>query len=141
MAITDYLVRIVVETTPFTYYKETQTDILDATITDPGNPGTPVRDFVVEGREDNIPTATASGLVITANVGSAVVNDQTTITADPTDIKTVQVSVVRNDTTSLLEIVVRSKLTGEYSDFSGVTLVEHIKEFQVVANGTVLTEI
>lgn len=142
MPITDYNVRIVVETTPLTYYRKIQTDVFDSTITDPANPGIAVRDFVISSTEDNVPTATSSLLAITSNVGSAIINDVTNVVADPSDTKTVQISIVRVDATSALEILAREKTTENYADIpAGKTLEQHIKEFQVAAAGTVLTEV
>lgn len=142
MSIFDYHIRVRVEDSPDYYYREIQTDVLDATVKDPGNPTAVHRDYALEQVKDNEPTATASGLDITTNVGSAIVNDVTSITADPDDTKYVKVSVVRDDTTTDLEIQVEEKVLGNYSGTpAGKTLECEIKEFSLVAAGTALVEV
>lgn len=140
--ILDNKVRIVVEDTPVRYYREVQTDVINDTIVDPAFPGLPVRDFVVERIEENVPTAVAALLQITTNVGSAIVNDITNIVADPAETKFVKVSVIRDNGTEALEILVEEKTTGVYAGVPvGKTLEKIINEFSVVAAGTDLVEV
>jgi hypothetical protein len=142
MSILDYHIRVRVENSPDYYYREVQTDEIDATAKDPGNPTAVHRDYVLEDIKDNEPTATASGLDITTNVGSAIVNDVTAITADPDDIKYVKVSVVRDDTSGDLEIQIEEKVLGNYSGTpAGKTFECEVKEFSLVAAGTDLVEV
>jgi len=142
MSIINYEVRIRVADSPFYYYREIQTDVIDDTIVDPANPAAAVSDFVVEDEHENKPTADATLLDITANVGSAIVNDVTSIVADPDDTKFCLVSVVRDDGTSLLEIQVQEKVLGNYgSTPAGKTWECDIAEFFVVAAGTALVKV
>jgi hypothetical protein len=140
--IKDYHARIVVEDTPFRYYREIQTDVVNESIVDPATPAIPVRDFVVEECPETIPTAVAVLLQITTNVGSAIVNDLTNIVADPAETKFVRVSVIRDDGTGALEVLVEEKTTGVYAGVPvGKTLEQIINEFSVVAAGTDLVEV
>ena len=84
-----------------------------------------------------MPTATASGLVITVNVGASIVNDQTTVTADSSLTKTFQVTLVK--ISGAFAVEVREKTTGEYGSLVG-SLVEHIKEFNKEAKGSYYLE-
>jgi hypothetical protein len=142
MSIQDHYVRIRVASTPFHYYREVQTDVVDDTIVDPSEPGTAVADFVTEHVEINVPTATSSLLAITSNVGSVIVDDVTNITADPDDTKFVRISVVRKDSDSVLSILAEEKVLGDYAGVpSGYELEQVINEFSVVAAGTALVEV
>lgn len=139
MSILDSHVRIRVVNAPDYYYREIQTDTVDDTIVDPAFPARPVADFAIEEQRPNVPTAVPTGLDITADVGSAIVADVTSIVADPDDTKFCLVSVIRDDITSLLEIQVQEKVLGNYGDTpAGKTWECDIAEFFVVAAGTTL---
>jgi len=146
MSIIDFHVRIVVKrpSLPFHYYREIQTDIIDDTIVDPAFPTAPVRDFVIEEEAINIPTCVGnspSDLKIRTNVGSAIVDDDYTVAADSTDKKFIRITLVRDNTSGLLEILAFEKTTDEYGNMpAGKSLEIHMKEFSVVASGTVLVE-
>ena len=142
--ISDHHVRIVVEESPTHYFREVQTDVVDDTIVDPSFPSTSVRDFVVENVTENIPTCVGNSpvdLTIRTNVGSAIVNDDYAVTADPDDKKFIKIVVARDDGTNLLEVIAFEKLLGDYADMpSGKDFVKDLKEFSVIAAGTVLVE-
>lgn len=141
MTIQDNFVRIRVEDAPDYFYREVQTDVIDPSIVDPANPSFPVSGFVIEDQQINEPTAVASGLDITTNVGSAIVDDVTSITADPDNTKFCLVSVVRDDITSLLEVQVQEKVLGNYAPTPDDKTWEcDVAEFSVVAAGTDLVE-
>lgn len=142
MSILDYHFRVLVENAPDYYYKGIQTDVADPDVVDPANPGLVHRDYVVEKTYDNVPTAVATLLNITSNVGSAIVNDIISILADQNDIKHVRVSVVRQDSDSALSILAEEKVLGNYSGTpDGFTLEIEIAEFSVAAAGTELVEV
>lgn len=129
------------------FYREIQTDIVDDTIVDPAFSETSVRDFVIEHKELNVPTCigdSPSDLTIRTNVGSAVVNDDYAVTADTTDQKFIKMSLVRNDSNGLLEIMAFEKIPNQQQEYAdtpaGKTFISDLKEFSVVANGTVLVE-
>ncbi len=142
--ILDNHVRIKVTSSPFHYYRKIQTDTLDETIVDPSEPATPVSDFVIESVETNVPTCVGnspSNLKIRTNVGSAIVNDDYTVTADADDKKFIKMVIVRDDGTGLLEILAFEKLLGNYDDLpAGKTHEKDLKEFSVIAAGTVLVQ-
>ncbi len=146
MTILDYHVRIVVEETPPHFYREVQTDVLDNTIVDPSFPTQSVRDFVIEKVVDNVPTCVGNSptdLTIRTNVGSVIVNDDYLVEADPNDQKFILMAIARDDGTGLLEILAFEKLTEaeQYPDTpDGKTVEKNLKEFSVVAAGTVLVE-
>ncbi len=144
MKIIDYHVRVVVEGPSQHYFRTIQTDKFDTTIKESGNETETHRDFVIEKEIQNVPTCVGnspSDLKIRTNVGSAIVNDDYTVTADPDDKKWIKMSVVRDDTSTDLEIVAFEKVLGDYDDTpSGKTLIKDLKEFSVVAAGTVLVE-
>jgi len=144
--IIDYNIRVVVEggsPNPH-YYRATQTDIIDETAKESGLEGSTHRDFVVEFTSTNQPTCvmnSPSDLKIRTNVGSAIVNDDYTATAHESDKKFFKMSLVRDNTSGLLEILAFTKTTGNYGSMpSGKTLEFDLKEFSVVAAGTVLVE-
>lgn len=142
MTIIDNHVRIRVDDTPFYYYLEVQTDVIDDSIVDPANPTAAVSDFIIEESIINKPTAVAAGLDITVNVGSAIVNDVTSIVADPDDTKFALVSVVRDDGTGILEIQVQEKVLGNYASTpTDKTWECDIQEFSVIANGSNLVAV
>jgi len=140
--ILDYSIRVAVEGPSLHYYRTIQTDAVDNTAKEPGNEVEVHRDFVIEHIEDNVPTSTASLLAITSNVGSAIVDDVTNVTADPDNAKFVRISVIRDDTSGDLEILAEEKVLGDYSGVpSGKDLEQIINEFSVVAAGTTLVEV
>ena len=145
MAIYDYHVRLVCEAaSPWEYYRTVQTDETDDTIECPAHPGGSTRDFVIEHIVENVPTCegnTPSDLTIRTNVGSAIVNDDYVVTADPTDKKFIKICILRDNLSTDLEIYAFEKTTGEYGNIpSGKSLEKDLKEFSVVAAGTVLVE-
>lgn len=106
---------------------------------------TSVRDFVIERQSNNIPTCVGNSpvdLTIRTNVGDAIVNDDYAVTADADDKKFIKMSIARDDGTGILEILAFEKLEGSaYADPpSGKTVEKDLKEFSVVAAGTVLVE-
>jgi len=89
-----------------------------------------------------LPTCTDSGLDITSNFGTWIVNDVDSITADPTDTKFIKITIAIDDTTGDLEVIVFEKLNGVYGDMpAGKTFVCDLKEYSLVANGSTLTEL
>lgn len=88
------------------------------------------------------PTCAPTGLDITVNLGTLIVNDVTSILADPVSVKYVKVSLVSDNATGNIEVVVFEKTILEYGDVpAGKTLCCNLKEFSVPALGTSLTEI
>lgn len=144
MEIVDYSIRIVVEGPSLHYFRTIQTDKIDETEKEPGNESEVHRDFAIEKEGPNVPTCDGnnpSDLDIRTNVGSAIVNDDYSVTADPSDKKFIKMSLVRDDTSTDLEIIAFEKTTGDYGSIpSGKTLIGDLKEFSVVASGTVLVE-
>lgn len=137
MSIVNYHFRIRVEDTPDYYYRGIQTDVMDESAVDPSNPGAPVKDYVVEMKRDAEPSTNPVGLVIHCDVGSAIIDDQTVIVADPTDIKYCLVSLVRDDVSTLLEIQVQEKVLGNYAETpDDKTWLCDIGEYSLAANGT-----
>lgn len=137
--IKDNYIRIVVNESPIHYYRIIQTDVVNESIVDPSFSSTSIRDFVIEEKRTTVPTAVESALQITTNVGTAIVNDIYNVTADVTNTKYVKISVIRVDATQALEILVSEKTTGAYDSIpAGKTLEQDIREFSVIANGTVL---
>jgi len=146
MAIDDFHVRIKVKrpSLPFHYYYAVQTVQFDSTIVDPDFPTATVSDFVIQWTEVNVPTCDGNSptdLTIRTNVGSAIVNDDYAVTADPDDKKFIKMVVVRDDTSGLLEILAFEKTLGDYADIpAGKSHEKDLKEFSVVALGTALVE-
>jgi len=142
--ITDYHIRITVEGPSLHNSREVQTDVTDNTVKESGNESEVHRDFVIEHTSINQPTCVGNSpadLKIRTNVGSAIVNDDYTVTADPDDKKWIKMAIGRDDGTSDLEILAFEKVLGDYADTpSGKTLEKWLKEFSVVAAGTVLVE-
>ena len=137
MSIVNYHFRILVEDTPDYYYRGIQTDVMDEAAVDPSNPSAPVKDYVVEIKRDAEPGTYASGLVIHCDVGSAIVDDQTVITADVSNIKYCLVSLVRDDVSGLLEIQVQEKVLGNYAETpDDKEWLCDIGEYSLEANGT-----
>jgi len=88
-----------------------------------------------------LPTCVSSGLVITTNVGTYVVGDEITVTADATDTKYVLVTILIDDTSGDPEIYAYEKTTGQYGQVpAGKTQCTRLKEYSIPALGTVLTE-
>lgn len=139
--IPNYHFRVRVENNPDYYYRSIQTDVIDENAKDPANPGNVHKDFCIEYTRINEPTSTGSGLTIHADVGSAIVDDQTVVTADLNDVKYFLVSVVRDEITNVLEILVREKVLGNYAEVPVDKIFEQdIDEYLVVANGTDLVK-
>jgi len=88
------------------------------------------------------PTCTDSGLVITVNEGTYIVNAQETITADVSEITYIMASILQDTTSGLLEFYVFTKTTGSFAPTpAGTVLVCDLKQYSTPANGVVLTEI
>jgi len=144
--IIDYHVRKVCDAPdPFEYFRTVQTDVIDSTIECPAHPGGATRDFVVVHEYINIPTCVGnspSDLKIRTNVGSAIVDDDHTVVADPTLKTWIKIGIFRKDSDASLEIYAFERTGGAaYGDEpSGYTLESYLKEFSVVATGTVLVE-
>jgi len=80
----------------------------------------------------------ASGLTLTVNINSIVVDDITTVAADPTNTKTVNLCYVLSGDT--LAVQAFEKTTGEYAALAaGDRVVKDLGEWTVPANGTTLT--
>jgi len=83
-----------------------------------------------------------SGLVITVDIDDLITNDQTTMTADSSDVKHVLTSIIHNSATDVFSILVREYTTGAYASLgTDETLVEDLKEYTIAVDGTVLTEV
>lgn len=143
MSILDYHVRLRIQDSPDYYYFARQTDVLDVSAVDPANPSFPVLDFVILAHEEPTPiTAVAAGLDITTNVGSAIIDDVTSIVADPDDTKFCLVSIVRDNASQLLEVQVQEKVLGNYAETPDDKTWEcDVSEFSLVAAGTDLVEV
>jgi hypothetical protein len=90
----------------------------------------------------DLPTCTSSGLDITVNCGTYLVDDETSITADPSETKYVKVVICIDDASGDIETCVFTKTTGEYGSVpAGKTLCADMKEYSVPASGTTLTEL
>jgi len=141
----NYHVRVTVEETPEHYYRTVQTDKVDDTVVDPAYPSTPVHGFVIEYADFNVPTCAGnspSDLTIRTNVGSAIVDDDYVVAPHSSDKKYIKMVLVRDDGTTDLEIKAFEKTTDEYASMpAGHTHIRDLKEFSVVANGTVLVEV
>lgn len=88
------------------------------------------------------PAVTDSGLVITTNVGTLLVDDEHTVVADGSEITTIKISMFVNDTSGAIEAVAFEKTTGEYgSDPAGSSFICDLKEYTCPASGASLTEI
>lgn len=85
----------------------------------------------------------AAGLEITVNVDAVIVDDVTTVVADPTDTKLILVSMSYDKATDVFAVVVREKTTGQYADLLSPdeVLVEDFQEYSLVASGTTLVEV
>lgn len=87
-------------------------------------------------------TAVVSGLDLTVNIESLVVDDVTSVVADSTDTKSVLVCYVYDENLDTFSLQVFEKTTGLYADMLlEELLVRCLGEWQVVANGTELTEV
>lgn len=91
--------------------------------------------------KSELPTVVAALLDITVNFGLYLVNDVTSIAADPSLLKTVKVTVGVHQTTGAVSVVVFEKTDGSYGDPPASTDVVDFKEYTVPATGTVLTQI
>ena len=88
-----------------------------------------------------LPTVTSGSLNITSNVGAFIVNDVYAVTADGTYTKYILITIGIDDTSGDLEIIEFEKTTGEYDSApAGKTVLMNLKEYQVVASGSSLTE-
>lgn len=86
------------------------------------------------------PTCVASGLDVTTNVGTYVVDDSYTATADPTETKFVLMSVLIDDTTGVFEVYAFTKTAGFYGSIpAGKTLASDLREFSIEAAGSTMT--
>lgn len=102
-----------------------------------GSPDTTAAVAILNSVE--LPTCEFSGLDITANVGTYIVNDITSVTADATNTKHILISIQIDNATKSIEVLAREKILGLYADIeAGKTFCCDLKEFSVVAQGTVL---
>jgi len=128
----------------FHYYRGIQTDKLVVLTDCPDHEGEVASLFVIEYQRPNIPTCVGNSptnLDIRTNVGTEIVDDDYTVTADPSDKKWIKMVILRDDTSTDIEIYAFEKTTGEYGSVpSGKTHEKDLKEFSVVASGTVLVE-
>lgn len=85
----------------------------------------------------------AVGLQITVNINAVIVDDVTTVVADPTDTKFILISMSYDKLTDTFAIVAREKTTGQYVDLASPNevLVEDLQEYSLVASGTALVEV
>jgi hypothetical protein len=82
-----------------------------------------------------------SGLTLTVNINSIVVNDVTTVVADPTNTKFVNLCYVLT-AGDALEVQAFEKTTGVYAALAaGDRIVKDLGEWTVPANGATLTEV
>ncbi len=141
--INDYHIRLYCEDGSH-YYRTIQTDKIDESAKDPAHSSSVTRDFCIERVLLNVPSCVGnspSNLKIRTNVGSEIVDDDYTVTAHASLKKYVKISILRDDTSTDIEIYAFEKTTGEYGSVpSGKTLEKDLKEFSVVALGTVLVE-
>lgn len=87
-------------------------------------------------------SAVASGLTVTTTIDPLVVDDVTTVTADPTDTKYVLILYVFDESLDVFALNAYEKTTGTYADLDeDEVLVSEIGEWSVVANGTELVEV
>ena len=87
-------------------------------------------------------SVSVSGLVITVNIENLVDDDETTITADPSDTKYAKVCYVYDESADEFSVQVFERTTGLYDDLEPPEyLVEQMSEYYVVANGTELVEV
>ena len=93
--------------------------------------------------EGLVRSVVAVGLEITVNVNAVIVDDVTTVVADPTDTKFILVSMAYNRATDVFSVVVREKTTGQYVDLASPdeVLVEDLQEYSLVASGSALVEV
>lgn len=87
-------------------------------------------------------SAVVSGLSVTVNVNSLVVDDVTTITADANDEKFLMICYVFDDQADTLTIKAYTKTTGMYAPLeTDEHLARCLGEWSVPANGTQLTAV
>ncbi len=88
-------------------------------------------------------SSTASGLVVTTTIAELQINDETTVTADPSETKYVLISLVYDEPQDLFEIMAFEKTTGEYADLPAdhYLVQQNISEWYVVAGGDTLVEV
>jgi hypothetical protein len=87
-------------------------------------------------------TTVVGGLTITTNIEGLIVDDLTTVVADPTNTKYVRVSYVYNEATDSFSVEAYEKTTGEYALYEPPEyLVRQLGEWFVVANGSVLVPV
>ena len=147
--INEHKVRVVVEggTPNPHYFNMVQTDVVDEAEKEPGLEGSTHRDFVIESVEPTVPSFvinTPSDLDIRAQVGNAIVDDDTTISNHATLTTTIKVSVLRKQSDSSLEVWIFTHTDGIYGNTPAGYDVEHDivdREVKIVPAGTVIEEI
>lgn len=88
------------------------------------------------------PTCIASGLNITTNFGTFIVDDVHAVVADPALETRAKVSIVLEKSTWTASVVVFEKTDGEYDSLPSThALLADLKEFSVPAVGTDLVEL
>jgi hypothetical protein len=87
--------------------------------------------------------STASGLVITTTISELQINDQTTVTADPSLTKYVLISLIYDAGEDVFSVEAYEKTSGEYADLDAdqYLVQQNISEWYVVANGDTLVEV
>lgn len=89
-----------------------------------------------------ISDVSTAGLVITVNVGPLIVDDETTIVADPSLVKTVKVTLILNLTSATFSVQVFEKTDGLYDDSADdERLAANFGEWTVAAAGTTLVPV
>lgn len=81
------------------------------------------------------------GLQIDLSVGTLLAESHTVI-PDTNDEKSIKVSIIVDESTSTLEMLIREKVIGDYADIpAGKILAQDLKEYSCAANGTSLGEL
>lgn len=88
-------------------------------------------------------TVTVSGgLNLVTNIPNLITNDITTVSADPSKIKNVMVSVVYSTASGTFGVVAREKTTENYSELLNKELLtKDLAEFSLAAGGSTLIKI
>lgn len=87
-------------------------------------------------------TVEASGLVLTVNINSVVVNDQTTVTSDAVATKYVKVCYIYNSTSDSLSVEVFERTDGLYDDLADdEQLAADFGEWSVGPSGVTLVKV
>ena len=86
-------------------------------------------------------TIQINGLQITVTLGT-LLNDQVTLIADPSDVKTVLISICMDDATGGLVLVSQEKTTGTYGGYPAAhSLARDLNQYTIAAAGSALVEV